>query len=304
MIAVPYGSAVPLWGKEEDWGWEEEPGHGKWDPAFPTANSRVRCASFTEISAPPGMGAGGEDGPAGPGQQRKAWMPCASSQRRAPNRHRAHSVWETHNCTDSVETALKISSSTALRSSSVPKWIQQLRTHKLQSPARSTCPVASAQNLPSFLRQLCKGVQFHKESQQTPQMPFGFIWQDHSGARFFHPVLYLWIERYCSTPGQIPSPSILRNHHCFSLSLSSFIKFTQPSSTFLLEPPSLQQRNKYDDEILFFHISELRGSRDLKTNLINFNLLYISSYLQFHLSFQLYCYKLNNVSKYIADYLY
>lgn len=179
-------------------------------------------------------------------------------------------VWETHNCADSVETARKISSSTTLRSSSVPKWIQQLRTRKLNSLARSTCPVASAQNLPSFLHQLCKGVQFHKESRQTPQMPFGFIWQDHSGARFFHPVPYLWIERYCSTPGQIPFPSILRNYHCFPLSLFSFFKFTQPSSTFLSAPSSLQQRNKYDDEILVFHISELRGSRDLKTNLINF----------------------------------
>lgn len=132
-------------------------------------------------------------------------------------------VWETHNCADSVETARKISSSTTLRSSSVPKWIQQLRTRKLKSLARSTCPIASAQNLPSFLHQLCKGVQFHKESRQTPQMPFGFIWQDNSGARFFHPVPYLWIEMYCSTPGQIPFPSVLRNHHCFPLSFFLFL---------------------------------------------------------------------------------
>lgn len=45
-------------------------------------------------------------------------------------------VWETHNCADSVETARKISSSTTLRSSSVPKWIQQLRTRKLQKPSK------------------------------------------------------------------------------------------------------------------------------------------------------------------------
>lgn len=35
-----------------------------------------------------------------------------------------------------METAHKISGNTALRSSSVPKWIQQFRTHKLKEPSK------------------------------------------------------------------------------------------------------------------------------------------------------------------------
>lgn len=97
-----------------------EGGARPWKMGSSFSDSRVRCASFIEISAASwgweqvlGMAhlvLGGRGKPGCP-------VPLPKVTVLIP-------VWGTHNCTDSVETALKISGNTTLRSSSVPKWIQ------------------------------------------------------------------------------------------------------------------------------------------------------------------------------------